>query len=223
MSAKKQPATIQPSPTAEEIHRRSMAEGRAIIEKKIGKAACDRIFSAPSNLGKIGEDEVRLLNLDHAALSKYAAFLVSPTGKLRDRDPELVDMLAQSLRHRNRDKRDFQHDKDCAMLLLNRIRDGSMQQLDAMFKTIILMKRQADSELREKNRNAEVLIHWNRFRLMEGRLPDSLAEFAADLVRSLPDYNWPSLTAKSSWRKWGEIWKAVGLSHRAARTGSRKD
>ena len=166
------------------------------------------------------EKELRLQHLDFAAEAGLYALAVDPTGKLRNRDPELVDMLAPRLRCRSLG--DSPDDKECGLFILNRIRDGTPEQVDCMFKTISLMKARAANALKEKNRNAEVILLWSRFRQDHKRRPETLYEFAAYIVQRGHGFYWPSLSAESSWREWGKIWKAVGLSHRAARPGKRK-
>ena len=217
MSAKKRAKEKAGSPSPEELHQKSMKEGRAIIEAKLGKEACAKIFSPIEKRGQLSDKEIELRLLDTAAEFKLPSLQIDRRGNLRNRDPELVDALAFSISRFSWGE--DQTDKQCGLLILERIRKQTPDELKETFRTIRLVKERSLNALKEKNRAVEIIRQWAWFRVTEGRAPETMVEFAAHLVEKCPDHIWPSLSSDGSFRKWGKIWKSVGLSHRVAKSG----
>ena len=167
------------------------------------------------------EIELRLQHLDYAAECRWTALHADPTGNLRDKDPELVDMLSESLRRRSIGANT--QDAECGLLILNRIRNGTPEELKNMFAIITRMKRHAATKSASAKRNALVLPLWGPF-LMDylkrhGYAP-TLLEFAYHVVEVTEgsSVKYPKPSCEPAWTP---IWKAVGLTHRAARPGKK--
>jgi len=168
------------------------------------------------------EIELRLQKLDHAAENRWAALHADPTGILREADPDLVNSLAGSLHHRSIGSDTY--DSECGLLILNRIRNGTLKELKDMFKIITRMKRHAAVKGASAKRNSVIMPLWRPFLtayLKKHRYAPTLQEFANHIVEVTEGsvVRFPSPSCEAAWTP---IWKAIGLTHRAARTGKKK-
>lgn len=164
--------------------------------------------------------DLRMQRLDDAALSRWTSLYADPTGSLREKDPELVDMLAFSLRRRSIGN--DPQDRECGLFILERIRDSqSPVKLKAMFSIITRMKRHEAMKGAKPRRSSVIMPLWGPFLtsyLSKYRRPPTLNEFANHLVDTTAGTAivFPLASCEAAWTK---IWKAVGLSHRSARKG----
>ncbi len=176
-----------------------------------------------------GSDEIaiRNLHLDHQAQMGFHALLVDPTGAIRKKDPELVNRIAWSLFIKSIGN--DENDRDCGLMLVDRIRSGTLKEVEAMFKAISKMKAVHDAAISAKMNLKDVmdirsaLIHlWIRYRIEKKRdIPDfaTLARYAEKKKSEYPNVDFSPLKQRDRRTK---LMKATGMSHKAGRTGKTK-
>lgn len=186
-------------------------------------SSAKKVASNPSDLPETPEEkQSRLQLLDYAAELRWASLFADPTGSLREKDPELVDALSFSLKCRS--VGDDPRDKECGLLILERIRGGTPKEINDMFAIIKRMKKHAAIKGAKTRRASVIMPLWRPFLtsyMQKHGVAPTLNEFANHLIETTEGtaIKFPSPSCEPAWTP---IWKAAGLSHRVTRPGKGK-